>query len=135
MPSLISSNASPNRTQEVSHNGDVSPLSVPLTGIGGKAKISKVTVSGPAKVKKGKKATYSVKITNSGNATATGVRLKVSGRGVAFNTSVGKISAGKSRTVKVKLKPKKPGKIKATFKVTSKNAGGKSVKKTITVKK
>ena len=56
-----------------------------------KAKISKVKVSGPSKVKKGKKATYKVKITNSGNAAATGVRLKVSGRGLSFNTSVGKI--------------------------------------------
>ena len=100
-----------------------------------KAKISKVKVSGPGKVKKGKKATYKVKITNSGNAAATGVRLKVSGRGVSFNTSVGKIAAGKTKTVKVKLKPKKPGKVKATFKVTSSNAGGKTVKKTITVKR
>ena len=45
------------------------------------------------------------------------------------------IEAGKTRTVKVKLKPKKPGKIKATFKVTSENAGGKTVKKKIKVKK
>ena len=42
---------------------------------------------------------------------------------------------GKTRTVKVKLKPKKPGKVKASFKVTSKNAGGKTVKKKIKVRK
>jgi hypothetical protein len=100
-----------------------------------KAKIKKVNVSGPGKVKKGKKATYKVKITNSGNAKATGVRLKVKGRGVSFNTSVGKIAAKKTRTVKVKLKAKKPGKVKVKFKVTSKNAGGKTVKKKIKVKK
>ena len=100
-----------------------------------RAKISKVKVSGPNKVKKGKKATYKVKVTNSGDATATGVRLKVKGRGVSFNTSVGKIGPKKTRTVNVKLKPKKPGKVKATFKVTSKNAGGKTVKKKITVRK
>jgi uncharacterized membrane protein len=94
-----------------------------------------VKVSGPAKVRKGKKATYKVKITNSGNAKATGVRLKVSGRGVSFNTSVGKIAAKKTRTVKVKLKAKKAGKVKLTFKVTSSNAGGKTVKKKIKVKK
>ena len=99
------------------------------------AKISKVKVSGPAKVRKGKKATYKVNISNSGNAAATGVRLKVSGRGVSFNTSVGKIGAKKTRTVKVKVKPKKPGKVKAKFKVTSGNAGGKTVKKKIKVKK
>ena len=36
---------------------------------------------------------------------------------------------------KIKLKPKKPGKVKVTFKVTSKNAGGKTVKKKIKVKR
>ena len=100
-----------------------------------RAKISKVRVSGPAKVKRGKKVTYKVKITNSGNKTATGVRLKVRGRGVSFNTSVGKIGAKKTRTVKVRLKAKKPGKVKVAFKVTSKNAGGKTVKKKIRVKR
>jgi hypothetical protein len=94
-----------------------------------------VKVSGPAKVRKGKKATYKVKIKNGGNATAKGVRLKVSGKGLSFNTSVGKIKAGKTRTVKIKVKPRKPGKIKAKFKVTSKNAGGKTVKKKIKVRK
>ena len=92
-------------------------------------------VGGPGKVKKGKKATYKVKITNSGNVKATGVRLKVSGRGVGFNTSVGKIAAGKTRTVKLKVKPKKTGKVKLQFKVTSKNAGGKTAKKKVKVKK
>ncbi len=99
------------------------------------AKISKVKVSGPKKVKKGKKGTYKVRISNSGNAAANGVKLKVKGKGVKAKRSVGKIAAGKSKTVKVKVKPKKPGKVKASFKVTSKNAGGKTVKKTIKVKK
>ncbi len=100
-----------------------------------RARIGKVTVRGPASARKGKTATYSAKITNSGSAVAKGVRLRVSGRGISFNTSVGKIAAGKSRTVKVKLKPRKTGKVKVTFKVTSSNAGSKTVRKTITVKK
>lgn len=100
-----------------------------------KAKISKVSVSGPAKMKKGKKSVYKVKIINSGDASATGVKLKVSGKGVSAKSSAGTVAAGKSKVVKVKLKPKKPGKVKLTFKVTSANAGGKSVKKTIKVRK
>lgn len=99
-----------------------------------KAKIGKVKVSGPAKVKKGEKATYKVKISNTGSAEATGIRLKVSGKGVNFNTSVGKIAPAKTRTVKLKLKPQKSGKVKVSFKLTSENAGGKTVNKTITVK-
>lgn len=62
-------------------------------------------------MKKSKTATYKVKISNSGNATATGVGLEVSGKGVSFRTSVGTISASNARTVNVKLKSKKPGKI------------------------
>ena len=99
------------------------------------AKISKVKVKGPAKVKRGKKATYKVKIKNGGNAQATGVRLKVKGKGIKSKKSVGKIAAGKTKPVKFKFKPKKPDKIKVSFKVTSKNAGGKTVKKKITVRK
>ena len=100
-----------------------------------KAKISKVKVKGPAKVKKGKKATYKVTVKNSGNADATGVKVKVKGKGVKAKKTVGTIPAGSSKTVKAKLKFKKPGKVKVTFKVTSKNAGGKTVKKKIRVKK
>ena len=125
------------RATDASGNTDPSPASRNFTvdPTVYKAKIKKVKVKGPAKIKKGKKATYKVKITNSGNAKAKGVRLKVKGRGVSFNTSVGKIAAKKTRTVKVKLKAKKTGKVKLTFKVTSNNAGGKTVKKKITVKK
>lgn len=98
------------------------------------ARISKVTVSGPKKGKKGKKATFKVKITNSGRDNANGVKLKVSGRGLRFKTYVGKIAGGKTRTVKVKVRMKKKGKVKASFKVTSRNAGAKTVKKTLRVK-
>jgi hypothetical protein len=100
-----------------------------------RARISEVKVSGPAKVKRGKKAIYTVAVSNSGNAAASGVRLRVSGRGVSFNTSVGKIGSKKTRTLKIRLQAKKPGKVKVSFKVTSKNAGGKATKKTITVRK
>lgn len=100
-----------------------------------KARIDKVTVSGPAKVKKGKKAVYKVKVKNSGNSVAKGVKLKVSGKGVKAKNSMGDIPAGRSNTAKLKLKLKKPGKIKTSFTVTSSNAGGKTVMKKIKVKK
>ena len=99
------------------------------------ARIEEVTVGGPARVKRKRKVTYTVAISNSGNAAATGVRLKVSGRGLNSKASVGVIQGGSTRTVKVKLKPKKAGKVKASFKVISENAGGKTVRKKIRVKK
>ena len=57
------------------------------------------------------------------------------GRGVSFSASVGKIAAKKTRTVKVRFRFRKPGKDKAMFKVRSKNAGGKTVKKKIRVRR
>ncbi|MGB0120212.1 MAG: carboxypeptidase regulatory-like domain-containing protein [Solirubrobacterales bacterium] len=100
-----------------------------------KARISKVSVKGPARVKKGSKATFRVRITNSGNARATGVGLKVRGRGVNVTRRAGAIAAGATRTVRVKLKPKKRGRTKLRFSLTSANAGGKSVSSRITVTK
>ncbi len=60
-----------------------------------RAKVGKVRVSGPRKVEKRRKATYKVRITNSGNAKAAGVKLRVKGKGVKARKSVGKIPAGK----------------------------------------
>ena len=129
---------------ELSHDGSSSPLIVPLSGTGealppdpptAPARIGKVKVSGPKKVKKGKKASYELKISNSGSSAANGVKLKVSGKGIKLTKKVGSIAAGKTKAVKVKVRFKKPGRIKATFKVSSGNAGGKTIRKMITVRK
>jgi hypothetical protein len=100
-----------------------------------KARIGKLGVRGPFKVKKGRLATFRVRITNFGNAEAKGVKVKGSGRGVSFKTSIGKIAPKKTRAFKVKVKPKKAGRVKITFKATSSNAGGSAVRHGITVRK
>lgn len=127
------------RATDAATNTDPTPASrtftVDTSPGPGSAKIGGVNVTGPAKLKGGKTATYKVQITNSGSAEATGVKLKVSGKGASSSASVGSIPAGSTRTIKVKLKPKKAGRIKLTFKVTSGNAGGKAVTRTITVRK
>jgi hypothetical protein len=105
----------------------------PCTGVVGAAKIGSVLISGPAKVKRNKPVTYKVKVKNTGTTTASGVRLRVTGKGVAFNAPIGSINAGATRTTNVRLKPSSVGKIKATFKVTSSNAGSKTATRTITV--
>ena len=99
-----------------------------------KARIGSVTVSGPSKIRKGKAAKYTVKIRNAGNAQATGVRLVASGRGIRVNSTVGTVNAGATRTVSLRVRATKVGKIKAAFKVTSSNAGSKTANKTVTVK-
>ncbi|MGB0119874.1 MAG: CARDB domain-containing protein, partial [Solirubrobacterales bacterium] len=125
------------RAEDAAGNQDQSPATRSFTvdATVFKARIGKVKVKGPASVKRNRKATYKVKLKNSGDAKATGVRLKVKSKGVKAKKSVGTIAAGKSRTVKVKLKFKKPGKAKLTFKVVTANAGNRTVKKKITVRK
>lgn len=100
-----------------------------------KAKIGEVGIKGPAKAKKGKKALYRIKVTNSGDADATGVVVKVTGRGVKARTKAGTIAAGKTKTVRVGLKLNRRGKSKLTFRVTSANAGGKTVVRRVMVRK
>ncbi len=100
-----------------------------------KAKIGKVTVKGPSKAKKGKNTTYRVSIKNTGDAAAKGVRLRVSGRGLKINSPVGQIGAKKTRTIRVNVRPRKTGKVRAQFRVTSNNAGKKTVKKTVRVRR
>jgi uncharacterized membrane protein len=92
-------------------------------------------VRAPAKLKKGRTATVRVTVSNSGDAAASGVRLKVSGRGISAGVRIGSVGAGGSRTVKAKVKPRASGKIRTSFRVTSENAAGKTVKKTLTVTK
>ena len=128
MPDLATANFEANTVSVLLGGGGSKPS-------GKKARIGRVKVGGPAKVRNGKKATYKVRITNSGNARANGVELKVKGKGVRAKKTVGRIAAGKTRTIKVSLKFKKPGRIKAAFRVTSKNAGGKTVKKKIRVRR
>lgn len=99
------------------------------------ATIDKVSVRGAVKLRRGKKSTFTVKVTNSGDAEAAGTKLAVSGRGIRASTSIGKVAANQSRSVRIKLKPTKLGRTRLSFKVTSSNAGGRTVKKTITVKK
>ena len=124
------------RAEDAAGNQDPTPATrtFNVDTIVNRAKIGKVKVNGPAKVKRRKKATYKVRITNSGDTQATEVRLKVEGRGVKAKKTVGSIAAGKTRTVKVRLKFKKPGKVRVSFKVAPKNAGGRTVKKKIRVK-
>lgn len=101
----------------------------------GKARINRAKVSGPRKLRMGRRSTYKVKIGNAGNTKAKGVKVKVSGRGVKARKNVGKIAPGKVRKVKVRLKPRKRGKVRLKFKMTSRNAGRKTIKKKVTVKK
>jgi hypothetical protein len=86
------------------------------------ARLSRPTIKGPARAKLRKPVTYRVTVKNTGDATATGIRLSIKGRGVSVNVPEGNLAPGKSRTARIKVRFKKPGRIKATVKATAKNA-------------
>jgi PKD repeat protein len=95
----------------------------------------RVSVKGPARVRKGKKATFRVKVSNPSATTVTGARLKVSGRGVRYNVGVGRLAGGKSRTVRVTVRFRKPGRLTSKFLVISNNGGRTGANKRIQVKR
>ncbi|MCB0861472.1 MAG: hypothetical protein KDB54_12550 [Solirubrobacterales bacterium] len=83
------------------------------TGLVGKPKLS-VKVKGPKAVKRGKKATFKVTITNKGTGIAKGVKVNATGGGKG---KAGNINPDKSKAVKVKTKVtgRKGGKKTLTF--------------------
>ncbi len=99
----------------------------------GTPRIGRVLVTGPGKVRRGRTVAYRVSIGNSGTAPATGVRLRVSGGGIRFNAPVGSIAAGASKSVLVKARLRRLGRLTATFLVSSGNAGTGTAKKVIRV--
>ena len=99
------------------------------------ARLGQVAVKGPARAKVGKRLIYWVGVTNPGGATATGIELKVNGAGIKKFKAGGSIGAGASKVIKIGVRPKKPGKRKLTFAVTSANAGKKTVTKRIFVRR
>jgi hypothetical protein len=103
------------------------------TGVAAKGKFGSAKVAGPGKVKKGKKGTFKVTVKNTGNGSISNLKVAASGKGAKGSASGGTLAAGKSKTVKVKVKFSKTGKIKTTFKATGKGASAKSVKKTVKV--
>ena len=123
------------RAEDAGGVRDATPASRTFTVDTTVARIARVAVSGPAKAKRGRRAIYRVKITNGGDAPARDVKLVVNGRGIGARSDVGEIAAGRTKMVKVKLRPKKRGKVKAAFRVTSLNAGGGSANKRIKVGK
>ena len=94
------------------------------------------------KVKRGKKATFKVKVKNIGDATAR--KLKLCAKGPKKLVKVpkcrkpGKLAAGKSKTVKFKVKVKKRAKkgkkAKITFTAYAKGAKKKSGKATVKIR-
>ena len=110
----------------------------------GKPRLANLKVTPKSKkVRRGKKVTFKVKVKNTGNAAAK--KLKICAKGPKKLVKVlkkcrkpGKLAAGKSKTVKFKIKVKKRAKkgkkAKITFTATAKGAKKKSGKATVKIR-
>ena len=109
----------------------------------GKPRLSNLKIKPKSKkVRRGKKVTFKVKVKNTGDATAK--KLKVCAKGPKKLVKVpkcrkpGNLAAGKSKTVKFKVKVKKRAKkgkkAKITFTATAKGAKKKSGKATVKIR-
>lgn len=99
-----------------------------------KAVIGISKVDGPAKVKMGREVKFKVSVTNSGNAPATGVRITVTGKKVGGSRMLGTVPAGKRVTSPLlKMKFKRLGKMKLSFKVSYAEGSPATVRKNIRV--
>ena len=110
------------------------PGATPCTGAAAPAKIGSVRILGPGIAKRNRPVAYRVVVKNTGNATAKGVRLRLSGRGVRVNKPVGNIPARKSKTVRVVVRFRSKGRVRIVAKATSRNAGTRSGAKVVRVR-
>jgi hypothetical protein len=100
-----------------------------------KANISRVQVQIPKQVRRLRNVKVTIRITNNGNITATGVRVQLRGKRLKANFPVGTIAANTTRTVRVRTKFRTVGRITAKVQVVSNNAGTRTVKKVVRVKR
>jgi hypothetical protein len=105
----------------------------PCPGTAYGARLGKFKVNGPKKAKRGERVAFTVRISNTGNIDATGVRLRVGCAGVHTDRSAGTLAAGKSKKFTVTLTPRKPGRLMLTFNLASSNAGSKTQRKRLIV--
>jgi hypothetical protein len=108
--------------------------STPCTAAVPRARIGSVRILGPGAARRGRPAVYRVVVKNTGSATATGVRAVLVGRGVRVNAPVGSIPAGRSKTVRVRVKFRSKGRIRISAKVNSRNGGARTGAKVVRVR-
>jgi len=83
-------------------------------GAEGKAALGRLTVKGPSGVRKGIR-NYGVVVRNTGTATARAGRLKVTGPGTSGGAVIGNLKPGARKTVMIKIRHRRSGKLKLRF--------------------
>lgn len=93
---------------------------LPCEGLAGKAKLKIAAVSGPGRIKAGRKGTFTVRVANPGTAGAQSLKLAAKGGG-SGSVKVGRLAPGASKKVRIPVRvSKRRGKAKVKFQLTGK---------------
>lgn len=100
-----------------------------LLNRGPAARLGRIGVGAPPGVKRSRPLTYRIAIPSAGDIALQRVKLKVSGRGIRSRVlSLGALPAGTVKRLKVKVRPRLKGYLRARFRATAANAKGSSAK-------
>jgi hypothetical protein len=100
----------------------------------GAARMAISSLKGPGSAKRGKKATYTVVVRNTGASNAAGALLRISGKGVSAKKKLPSLMPATGMSVRIPLTFKSKGKIRVTFKASAKGAKASSKAKTVRVR-
>lgn len=96
-------------------------FTLPCEGRAGRAKLKINGISGPKRIRAGRKGTFTLRVSNSGTATARNVRVTARG-GANGSVRVGKLVPGASKKVRVKVRASKRGrKARVAFRLNAKS--------------
>jgi hypothetical protein len=98
-------------------------------------KMLRLSVQGPSKARRGKAVTFRVRLLNFSDTKATYVYVQVVGMGTRKSIKFGSIAPGTAKNAKVRLRPKKKGKVTIKFVVSSSEAIDPETKRVVRVRK
>ena len=100
-----------------------------------KANLRIARFGGPNLVRRYRAVIYRVRIRNTGNIPARGVRIRFRGRGVSANRWVGRIAPNTTRRVLVRVRFRQLGRVVVRLRVLSNNAGNRYARKVVRVRR
>lgn len=109
-------------------------FTLPCTGLAGKANLRINKVVGPKRIRSGRKAIYTLRISNRGTASGRSLRLVARG-GARGSARVGKLAPGTSRKVRIRVKTRKRrGSAQVRFRLVGKGTRAVAAKRKIRIR-
>jgi len=100
---------------------------------GGPARIGRVSVNGPGRVKRGRSAIFRVGVSNPGGTALGAGRIVARGRGARGSAALGRVPAGGRRTVPLRVRFARKGRVRVAFTLRGRTGTAKTVTRTVKV--